>query len=166
MIMIDFEEALDRISNDLELRVTLQAARAWAVSPRRFLGLWEPAYVTVYTRDDVGNVIMSETRFETPEWTKEDRILALALDQYERQLCQGCGKALTETTKPEHYGAYRAGLPQRCHACTAIYEASERYEETAHPEALKFSADLVPDLIVDLSDWEYESNHEDHLPTG
>lgn len=153
--MIDFEEIAERVSNDLEFRKLLQAARTWGVSPRRFLGTWEAALITVYNYDR-GVLVSTEQRYASPEWTDEDRCLALALDLYESSLCDGCGHPLEETTKPEHYGAYQAKPPIRCHRCTEQLRAAEQYEDTPQSEALKFPIDLVPGLILDPEEWEYD----------
>lgn len=63
-------------------------------------------------------------------------MLALAL--YESDRCGGCGGLLLETTDPGAEDMYRAELPVRCHRCTAIAEAVDRYRDTTHPHALMF----------------------------
>lgn len=155
--MVDYEKILGEVTNDLALRKTLQTARAWHVSPRRFLGLWEAAYVCVYSYDQAGKIVRSEQTIKEPEWNDEDRAYALALEQYEASLCSGCGEPLEETTKPEHDGAYRAELPIRCHRCTAAGVATEAYEENPQPQALMFPVVLDERLIIKPEDqFEFE----------
>lgn len=114
------------LSGDPTLRAVVKAARAWGVSPSRFLG----------------------SRPETPEWTDQDRELALALDEYEAGLCPGCQQPLDETSDPEHSDAYRPQEPIRCHYCkmqALVSEtASKQHENTA---GLYFPLRLDPDVV-------------------
>jgi hypothetical protein len=82
----------------------LKLARAWGVSPRRFLG-WEPVQTVVFRRNDAGQVVAAEITVES-EWDDESRELAFALEDYEARLCPGCGDDLEETTKTENHEAY------------------------------------------------------------
>ena len=164
--MINFEEIVAQVKNDLELLKLLQAARAWGVSPRRFLGLWEAALVTVYERDEAGRVIKTVQRYATPEWTDLDRAYCLALDLYEAGICGGCGYPLDETTKAENTEAYVAKPPVRCHRCTAQIQAAEEHERP-QMEALRWPVDFDPTKVLDLEKWamgeDMITNHEDHL---
>ena len=135
------EDAADQVRNDPGLRQVLQAARAWGVSPRRFLG-WEPARTTVYERDHAGRVVREITRTEA-EWSDGDRALAQALASWEADLCGGCSYPLAETTLPENEGAYRAREAIRCHRCTASMQAYETYADTYAPEALMVPVELL-----------------------
>lgn len=79
-------------------------------------------------------------------------MLAQALVWYEANLCSGCGQPLWESMDPANEGRYSVGAPHRCHACTAVQLAMKPYEKAAAdpevgmaaPEALRFSAELVP----------------------
>lgn len=75
-------------------------------------------------------------------WFPDDQAAALALDDWEADLCPGCRQPLAETTKPENEDAYRAGDAIRCHHCTASAQASERYADTAQASAL-----LIPVVL-------------------
>jgi len=112
----------------------LRAARAWGVSPQRFLG-WEPETVTVVERDSAGRVVRTISRAE-PEWGDEDRDLAVALLDFEAGLCSSCRTPLVETTDAQHEDAYRADPAIRCHRCTAIIRGSEMYRDAPQPGAL------------------------------
>lgn len=93
----------------------LQAARAWGVSPRRFLG-WEPERTTVWQYSDAGRIGRTVETME-PEWSEEDRELALALAEYEALLCPGCGGDLEETTKKENEEGYEPLPALICWKC-------------------------------------------------
>lgn len=114
----------------------LLTARAWGVSPSRFLGLPE----TVVQYDLSGNVVGT---LELPGWSADDRMAALELAGYEASLCGGCQHPLDETTRPENEYAYRAGLPIRCHRCTAMAMASDKAQSLPHPSALMIPIELV-----------------------
>jgi hypothetical protein len=131
-------DALERVRGDAFLRAQLRTARAWGVSPGRFLGR-EPA--RRFVRDDLGRVARIEVE---PEWTDEDRGLALALTVYEADACPGCGQPLSETTRPEREGRYRAGLAVRCHHCTASALGAEPYRDSPQPNALLIPVTYVP----------------------
>lgn len=63
-----------------------------------------------------------------PEWTDEDRALAMAWADYQRDKCGGCGKSLSETTEAEHQHAY-AGEVIRCHSCAAQARTVNQFVE-------------------------------------
>lgn len=75
-------------------------------------------------------------------WTVKDRLLALALQGYEDDLCE-CGHPRSESMDPDNEGRYSAPPPSRCHACTAIERRSEQYKEAKAPRALRFAAILT-----------------------
>lgn len=86
-----------------------------------------------------------------PEWSDDDRAMALALHDEVAERCSGCGQPLSETTdplrdpnNPDRTGEYVAGLPYRCHACTAL---DKRLAGMQHPEEarlLRFPVTFVP----------------------
>lgn len=47
------------------------------------------------------------------------------MQEWDARRCPGCGDDITETTKDEHDGAYRAQLPVRCHRCHSLYDATD-----------------------------------------
>jgi len=82
-----------RIRDDAGFRQMLQTAiNTLGISPRRLLG-WEPARTTIYEYTDAGRIARTVETVE-PEWSEEDRELALALAEYEALLCPGCGDDL------------------------------------------------------------------------
>ena len=106
----------ERVADDGDsLRGLLEAARKWRVPP------------TVFMRKRTVNSV---------EWTDEDTILALALENYEAGLCPGGPHVLAETSKPEHEDAYRPDRANeiRCHRCKAaalLAEVTAKEEDTA-----------------------------------
>lgn len=115
-------------------RRVLETARAWGVSPSRFMG--EESQV-------ISQTYGHQTFFQKePEWKDDDRDAAMALQDYEASLCSGCGHPLEETTDPEKEYAYKAALPLRCHYCTAAARAQEDYRDNPHSEALHFPIEL------------------------
>lgn len=75
-------------------------------------------------------------------WTHHDRSLALALNYYETDLCNGCGQPMDEAMDPDNERAYHAPSPHRCHACTAIATKTEEYKDVPHAsEALRFTVE-------------------------
>lgn len=122
------------------LRVTLEAARSWGVSPSRFLGR-EPSSVTVHEYDDCGRLVRSVTT-AGPEWGPEDHELALSLLEYEARLCPGCGGHAAETTAAEHEFAYVADAVL-CHRCAAIGREHAKWAKAGSaPHAMLVSARL------------------------
>lgn len=128
------QDPVARIAGDRALRDHLIAARGWTgPSPSRFMG--RPVR-TDYVLDQHGRVIGSVT---DPDWTDEDRDLALALLAYEASLCTGCGHPLAETTDPAAEEAYVAEA-MRCHRCTAAEQEAESYRDNPQPGSLRYSA--------------------------
>lgn len=67
-------------------------------------------------------------------------MLAQALEDFERILCPGCGHSLMESMDQKFENDWEAGLPHRCHACTAIAQRAEQYRESDAASALRFAA--------------------------
>lgn len=65
----------------------------------------------------------------------------MALTQFEALLCPNCGQPLPESMDPETEDDWIAGLPSRCHACTAIAHRAKDYENAIAPQALRFGAE-------------------------
>lgn len=124
----------ETVANSPELRFALTTARAWGVSPSRFLGR-ELVQRTTYEYDLSGTRTVAVTTTEA-EWTDDDRRMALELQDWEAGLCPGCQTSMAETTDPENEGQYVAELPIRCHRCTASVKAMKPYEESDVPSAL------------------------------
>lgn len=122
------------LAADATLRQAAQVARAWGVPLSRFMGR-EPARRTVYERAPDGRVLAARTEVE-PEWTQFDRDIAIALDDYERDLCPGCRHPLAETTAPEAEDRFVPGQPIRCHRCTALSQARSIHTTEYHPDAV------------------------------
>lgn len=128
------------LAGDPGLRVTVEAARSWGVSPRRMLG-WEPVTTTVHEYDDAGRLVRSTTTVE-PEWGPEDHELALSLLAYEAQLCPGCHAPVGETTAPEREFGYTTEAVM-CHRCVAIGREHERWARSGSaPHAMLVTARL------------------------
>jgi hypothetical protein len=130
--------AYERISTDPGLRRVVEVARAWGVSPRRFLG-WEPTRTIRYEQGLGSGAAVITTE---PEWSDDDRDLAAGLLDYEAGLCPGCRHPLAETTMPEREFAYVAEPAVRCHRCTASAQASEVYAESPTASALLIPVEL------------------------
>lgn len=107
---------------DPQDRAILEAARAWGVAPSIFLG-----------RVRVDGV---------PEWLEQDRQAALDLLGWESQLCPGCRQPVAETTDPVNEERYVVPHPLRCHRCTAIDQAHDRYQDMHSPGALLLPVEL------------------------
>lgn len=114
---------------DPQDRAILEAARSWGVSPSIFLG--RPR--------DTG----------IPEWLEQDRQAALDLLAWESQLCPGCRFPLAETTDPKNEFLYVVPHPIRCHRCTAIDQAQDRYADRPSPSAQLMPVDLLPAALDD-----------------
>lgn len=112
-------------------RAALVVARSWGVSPSRFMG---EERATVHTSTVHGSISRAD-----PEWTDDDRDAAMALAQYESELCPGCRSPLTETTAAENEFAYRSDPALLCHRCVATEVANAALQSHPHPSAL-----LVP----------------------
>jgi hypothetical protein len=124
---VSYEE---RVADDRDpLRGLLEAARRWRVPP------------TVFIRKRTVN---------SAEWTDDDTMLALALENYESGLCPGGPHVLAETSKPEHADAYRPDTAKRlrCHHCKAsalLAEVTANEEDTA---GVMVPLMLDPDVVA------------------
>lgn len=90
----------------------------------------------------------------------------MALDRYEDGLCPcGCGYPAEVSQDPENEDRFRAGLPIRCHARTALVVAQKAQEgtEVPAPEALLWESPTLqsvgdqqqePDKDDNQRDWE------------
>lgn len=61
-------------------------------------------------------------------WSEEDRAYALAWQQYELELCSGCGHHLAVTTDKNNQFAYEGEIV-RCHACAAKARTSQKFSK-------------------------------------
>jgi hypothetical protein len=142
------DDMFDRVSNDPGLRALLKTARAWGVSPRRFLG-WEPARTFTHVYDNGVLIRTVETREE--EWDEETRDLAIAFAMWESDLCPGCNSPMTETLASDNEGLYVADAPMRCHSCTAREQTADAYADTPQANALLIPVTLHKRMIPDAS---------------
>jgi hypothetical protein len=86
-------------------------------------------------------------------FTEKDRLLALALHEWEDDLCDGCGQPKAESMDPAHDAAdpahvakYVVGAPWECLACRALHKARKSMAEQ-HPDAMpayQWGVELVP----------------------
>lgn len=74
-------------------------------------------------------------------WTAEDRAWAIALLEYEADLCSGCGQPRTESMAAEHEFGYRAQA-WRCHGCAAVAKESERFSGSKNTAGLMIGVTL------------------------
>lgn len=90
--------------------------------------------------------VLRGERSPAAKWTARDSMLAQALTQHESLLCPGCGQPMWLSMDPETDGRWRAPLPSRCHACTAVHHRAEQYSgpDVTAPGALRFHAELSP----------------------
>lgn len=119
----------------------LRAARAWGVSWSRWCGT-RPTTTTTYEYED-GRVVRTVTVAD-PDWTDLDRRAALALAQYEQDLCGGCGQPMSETTKADNDGRYVPMAAVRCHFCTAAEIGRTAYQDNSQASALHVPVRLLP----------------------
>src|SRR3954468_9041312 len=135
------DKAFKLVASDAGLRAVLLAARAWGVSPRRFLG-WEPSRHYAHTYRD-GRLVGTVETLET-EWDDESRDLAMALAMWESDLCPQCRQPMSETTARENEGRYVPHPAIRCHYCTASRAAGEQYHDSPQSEALFIPVTFQP----------------------
>ena len=125
---------LPDLAADPTLREIVRLARSYGTSPSRFMG--RPALTTTtYQHAPDGRVLASTTEAD-PDWTEHDRALAMALADYERDACPGCGYSMAETTAPEAEERFVPGQPIRCHRCTAAAQAAQIHKTDYHPTAV------------------------------
>lgn len=129
------DEAFDLVRADPTQRAVLRAARSWGVAPSVFLGRGPRLDLVVTARDAAGRPARYvDTR---PEWDDDDRVLALALEAYDADICAGCGFPLSESTTPAREYSYTAGAAIRCHACTAHAQESAKHSSKSDAAALR-----------------------------
>jgi hypothetical protein len=124
-----------RLEDSFELRRRVEAARTLGISLKRFEG-WEPT--TVHEHDEAGRLVSSTPE---PEWDDAQQGWMLALAVYEDGLCPLCGRPRRICSDPDGEGKWRALLPIRCHATTALSIAKKPYLEQPQSEALLFVAE-------------------------
>lgn len=77
-------------------------------------------------------------------WHEIDALLAQAWHEVEQKRCPDCGQPTWLAHDPNTEGRWSVPLPTRCLPCTAIARKAEPYlAESTHPQALRFSAELV-----------------------
>lgn len=75
-------------------------------------------------------------------WTAEDRTWAIALLEYEAEICSGCGQPRSESMAIENEFRYRPTV-LRCHACnTVAREADGQVESKANTKGLMIGVHL------------------------
>lgn len=106
---------------------------------------------TTYTYDPAGRVAKSRTVRQS-DWTDGDREHALALDEYERSLCDGCGQPKARAWHPHMAGRFAAGDIE-CQGCTALNDWVRQQSEAKTNEGRELKFYLVdqgpPDLDAD-----------------
>ena len=117
------------VADDATLRAYVKAARAWGVSPSRFMGAEQ---VTIHEYNASGRLVRSTT---TAEWTEEDREAAFALLSYEAQLCPQ-GHYIPESSAADAEEDYEVEVVGICHECVAEQQHAKRWEDHKHPDAL------------------------------
>ena len=79
--------------------------------------------------------------------TDTDRLLALALDLYEGDLCPGCGQPRTYAHDADSEKHWHVPDATRCHACTAIEAKRRKYDDSSSQRALYFHAEPDAGLL-------------------
>lgn len=79
-------------------------------------------------------MVRSVTTFD-PDWTDEDRSLALAWAEEEANRCSGCGVPRDEGFDPEHSGNWFQAEAHVCHACEAKDRARRDAADKKHDTA-------------------------------
>lgn len=131
------------LADDPTLRAVVKAARAWGVSPSKFMGA---RTITTYEYRPDGKIARA---IQSPEWTDQDREFAYALEDYEAGYCPGGPHPLAEMSKAEYEEAWVPDTENeaRCHLCAAkalvtkLLEQRERSAGVSIP--LKLDLDIV-----------------------
>jgi predicted Fe-S protein YdhL (DUF1289 family) len=85
-------------------------------------------------------VFLGVTRPDEPQWTAEDRRLALEWHARQKMLCPGCGRPRDESFDPSMEDHYEVTV-LRCHACS--------YRETmAHNRARSGGGPSYGDYLI------------------
>lgn len=69
-----------------------------------------------------------------PLFLQADTEAVLAWQEYQDQLCPGCGLPRDETMRKEHQNHYEGGV-LRCHACAARDRRAKEYTKGEHDDA-------------------------------
>ena len=99
---------------------------------RRFYG-WEPTQTTVRVVEN-RRLVKTLTTQES-EWDDEQRGWMLALAEFEKQQCGGCGGWLPDTTDVLRSDGYVADHPLRCHRCEALTIMRKKVQGNPNAEA-------------------------------
>ena len=59
-------------------------------------------------------------------WPEDDQAWAIALLEYEADICSGCGQPRSQSMSAEHEFDYHP-TALRCHGCAAVAMESERF---------------------------------------
>ena len=76
------------------------------------------------------------------QWPEVDRLLAIALQEFEDGTCSGCGQPLRESMDGDLLDEWTTLAPHRCGACTAIARAVEVNKDREHTGALRYIVGL------------------------
>lgn len=101
-----------RLRESRTLRREVEAARAWGVPRSAFLG-----------------------------WAEDDRAWAIALLEYEADICSGCGQPRSESMDPANQFKYESEA-LRCHGCSAVARESENWTDPKHNKGLMIGVTL------------------------
>jgi hypothetical protein len=75
-------------------------------------------------------------------WSDDDQAWAIALLEYEADLCSGCGQPRSESMDAGHEFDYHP-TALRCHGCAAVAAESERFSgPTANTKGLMIGVQL------------------------
>lgn len=77
-------------------------------------------------------------------WLPRDRAMAVALEVYEQSLCPSCGVPHELGMDKTASHQWVAGLPVRCHSCTAMLIRAEEYADASQRSALRFPVHRDP----------------------
>lgn len=140
--MLTPDEAYDQVRADPTMRAVLKAARSWGVAPSTFLGRAARLDLAVTERDAAGRAARYVDA--RPAWDDDDRVLALALEDYERDVCGGCGYLLSDTTDKLNDGRFVARAAILCHACAAHASGAKAASDHEYPHALRIPVEFLP----------------------
>jgi len=74
-------------------------------------------------------------------WTADDRAWAMALLEYEADLCSGCGQPRSESMDKDNQFHYES-TALRCHGCAAVAAESERWSSPRDARGLLIGVQL------------------------
>lgn len=90
------------------------------------------------------------------KWTERDRVLLLALQAYEDDLCPGCGQPRTYSFDDDAEGRYPAHSAT-CHACASLDRSSKAHGDKGPPPGHRQY--VVPDAGLT-----HAMHHPIHVP--